>query len=337
MRRIYLHLPIAESASRYYRLLLPYRHCVDRLRVEHQVELVLSPTFRAADLHHFDGAVLLREPEPDLLNIFLAARANRSGTERPFRLAWNIDDDFWNVPEWSQAWKAYQNELLMARCSQMRQYADFVWSSTPILSEALKRNASARVLPNYLDLRDWPEPQPRDYTAPTRVVWAGSHTHAHDVLRLVEGVKWLQRQQPGKYEFHFIGDVPGDLIGRFERHGLIHHEMVPLAKYPQFLVSLRPDIGLLPLEDNPFNRSKSNIKWLEYTAAGARTVTDAPWCYPEASRLTLAEQWAEAIQLAAQDTSAEFNRRAVLADHCWQNDTCVDVWMNAFLELAGVV
>tara|TARA_R110002167_G_scaffold153010_10_gene347146 strand:+ start:62 stop:391 length:330 start_codon:yes stop_codon:yes gene_type:complete len=32
------------------------------------------------------------------------------------------------------------------------------------------------------------------------------------------------------------------------------------------------DIGICPLIDNLFNRSKSNLKWLQYSALGAATV-----------------------------------------------------------------
>src|SRR5439155_12656725 len=35
---------------------------------------------------------------------------------------------------------------------------------------------------------------------------------------------------------------------------------------------LRVDIGLAPLHDTPFNRAKSDIKYLEYSATGAATM-----------------------------------------------------------------
>ena len=48
-----------------------------------------------------------------------------------------------------------------------------------------------------------------------------------------------------------------------------------VAGLPEFaaaLVAARPDIGLAPLLDEPFNRAKSELHWLEYALAGAPTI-----------------------------------------------------------------
>jgi glycosyltransferase involved in cell wall biosynthesis len=48
-----------------------------------------------------------------------------------------------------------------------------------------------------------------------------------------------------------------------------------LAEFGAALVSARPDIGLAPLLDEPFNRAKSELHWLEYAMAGAPTIATA--------------------------------------------------------------
>ena len=45
-----------------------------------------------------------------------------------------------------------------------------------------------------------------------------------------------------------------------------------LAAFGGALAAARPDIGLAPLLDEPFNRAKSELHWLEYSMAGAATV-----------------------------------------------------------------
>jgi glycosyltransferase involved in cell wall biosynthesis len=45
-----------------------------------------------------------------------------------------------------------------------------------------------------------------------------------------------------------------------------------LAAFGGALVAARPDIGLAPLLDEPFNRAKSELHWLEYAMAGAPTI-----------------------------------------------------------------
>ncbi len=48
-----------------------------------------------------------------------------------------------------------------------------------------------------------------------------------------------------------------------------------LAAFGAALVAARPDIGLAPLLDEPFNRAKSELHWLEYAVAGAPTIASA--------------------------------------------------------------
>ncbi len=45
-------------------------------------------------------------------------------------------------------------------------------------------------------------------------------------------------------------------------------------KYFEILMDLKPEIMIVPLEDNKFNRGKSNIAWIEGTVAGASIITN---------------------------------------------------------------
>jgi hypothetical protein len=43
-------------------------------------------------------------------------------------------------------------------------------------------------------------------------------------------------------------------------------------EYPDLLAKINPDITIAPVEDIPFNHSKSCIKWYEMTAIGCPVV-----------------------------------------------------------------
>ena len=45
-----------------------------------------------------------------------------------------------------------------------------------------------------------------------------------------------------------------------------------MPAFARALRDARPDIGLAPVLDEPFNRAKSELHWLEYTLAGAPTI-----------------------------------------------------------------
>lgn len=103
-----------------------------------------------------------------------------------------------------------------------------------------------------------------------RVLYAGSMTHFKEChLGDFEGpwVPWM-REAAGKGEIdlhcfgfsapEFLSDVPVTL-----------HPYVPAVAFPATVAAIRPDIYLAPLQDNEFNRCKSDLKLLEAAAVGA--------------------------------------------------------------------
>jgi len=52
-----------------------------------------------------------------------------------------------------------------------------------------------------------------------------------------------------------------------------HVPFYPPVMFPTLLASLNIDIGIAPLQDNEFNHSKSCVKFYEYAATGAATLT----------------------------------------------------------------
>ena len=90
----------------------------------------------------------------------------------------------------------------------------------------------------------------------------GSPTHGQD-LELVEDVLFrLQDRFGAAVEFIFWG-CAGSRLSELGR-------VIPFddsyASFLKILGEVHFDIGLAPLVDNAFNRCKSNIKWLEYSA-----------------------------------------------------------------------
>jgi len=71
------------------------------------------------------------------------------------------------------------------------------------------------------------------------------------------------------------GEIKTFTVVRVAPEGLEARELPfseDYAAYARALKNLAPDIGLAPLEDTPFNRCKSAVKWLEYSALGAAGV-----------------------------------------------------------------
>jgi len=58
------------------------------------------------------------------------------------------------------------------------------------------------------------------------------------------------------------------LMKKLRPEQLLLVKPVPIFMYPQVLSSMEWDIGICPIEDNRFNRSKSNLKYLEFAING---------------------------------------------------------------------
>lgn len=105
------------------------------------------------------------------------------------------------------------------------------------------------------------------------VLYLGTPTHADD-LRLIDEALYEIKKKYRKIVFNIIG-VTNDRTSK-EHLQFIEIPLFARKSYPLFvwwLKSLRNfDLGLAPLVDNDFNRSKSGIKFLEYQALGIPVV-----------------------------------------------------------------
>ena len=84
--------------------------------------------------------------------------------------------------------------------------------------------------------------------------------------------------------------------------------LVPVTEFPDRLMRERFDIALAPLAANPFNEARSNLKFLEYSLAGAATVASAVGPFSD-GRLPLvrvgnrSHEWIAAIRRLIEDVA----------------------------------
>ena len=201
-------------------------------------------------------------------------------------VVYETDDDFLHVPA---------DHPMFTRLGPVRPYARelvrraaLVTVSTRELARGMGGAArKVAVLPNGLDGVLWAlgdgGPGPAGLRAPAeaacapqgleagkerpvRIVFAGTASHGRDLDLVAPAIRAVAGRFGAAVEFIFFGQAPQDVPGRcvaFEED---------YASYARALTGLAPDIALAPLEDTPFNRAKSAVKWLEYSAAGAAGV-----------------------------------------------------------------
>jgi len=98
--------------------------------------------------------------------------------------------------------------------------------------------------------------------------WAGAVSYRNGDLEQLR--EWLPDfLQEHDLQFHHAGHDPeapsfAEVVG-IDPARVTTSPIVPIYEYAE---NLKFDIGIVPLSDIPFNRAKSNIKGLEYAAAG---------------------------------------------------------------------
>ncbi len=178
--------------------------------------------------------------------------------------AFEMDDLLWlDLPE-NNPHREYFRQLSPLLAQALRDCDAAITSSTALGAEMERLAADVHVVPNLLDPRLWadaPEP-PED--GPVVIAYAGTATHATDLVLMEDVLERIARVHGDKVAFHFLGcatprlaALPNVRVSEFS------HDY---AAYARTLASAGIHIALAPLEDNPFNRAKSAIKWLEYSA-----------------------------------------------------------------------
>lgn len=183
-----------------------------------------------------------------------------------------------------------------------------VTTTTPILAEVLrKKNPNVVALPNCVNLARW-KPIPLIPHDEVRLFWAGGASHFEDLQILVPVLQAVMQRFTytklvimGQRFEGILKDLPQDRVE--------FHPWEDNLSYPLRCSIIGADISLIPLLDNPFNRCKSPIKWVEQAALGVPAVVSFVSPYAEIYNGDNAvmvegnntEAWVEAVSTLVRD------------------------------------
>lgn len=180
-------------------------------------------------------------------------------------IVYDLDDAFLDVPPFHPLYG-----FLSARAPYIKwvlKEADLIVVSTAALKETLNRYTS-RPIAIQPNLIDWGlfSAQPRKPSGQFNFLISGTPTHHGDWAIIEDPLAEILVNYKNDVNAVFFGALPKRFTG---------HPAVKLlqfeADYKSYASRIRDlDIhaALVPLEDTEFNRCKSDIKWLEYSAAG---------------------------------------------------------------------
>lgn len=200
-------------------------------------------------MDYYDTFVLQRQSTPFMLDI-----VDRLKAKGKFVIG-ELDDDFWHLHKDSPVYGYwYDNDFANLRVLEaFLRKCDRVTNTTKLLADILRQfNRDVVVVPNYLPARTWDVPK---RTNERLVVgWAGGEPHGMDMPLLqfmgqIVKDHDIEFQVCGRQQYPF--DFPYTVVAPRD----IEH-------YPEILAGF--DIGLAPIIDTQFNRSKSDLKHVEY-------------------------------------------------------------------------
>lgn len=178
-------------------------------------------------------------------------------------MVYEIDDALWAVPAASYH-RPYIAHDIDERIGRATQFCDVITVSTSCLQREMRRicgdRIPVRVVPNMLGRPSFQQAthvrmaNMRPHRKP-RVGWGGGISHTGDLALITDAMASLG----DKIEWVFLGMKPQGLDGIVVEY----HNGVPPQQYLATLAALDLDLMLAPLEDNLFNRCKSNLRLIE--------------------------------------------------------------------------
>lgn len=357
MSKIFLHQANAWGGG-YYRAKSPSFNCYETLASK-GIHLTVGDQLLNSEIN-YDAFIFHLIPNQEMLHFTNAVK------EMGRKVVWNLDDDFWNVPDYVPVQRDFSDR---AKFHAMVDLVDYIFVSTEPLARQVysvmgkQVKEKIKVLPNLTDTTLFDTTYaPTLSDNPVRILWAGSNCHDEDLQQIIKPIKDLMEEFGDYATFIFFGYIPTEFAD-FERiqgshqakiiakdYGvkLAHLNSVELKYYFDVLTAIRPHIAIAPLVDNVFNQSKSSIKFYEYSMAGSATIASnvAPYSVIEHERTGLLvdpgdeEGWKKAIRTLIlnkkqRDYLAGNAKKAVIENYSWHAKEAKAKWIDAFEMLVS--
>ncbi len=212
---------------------------------------------------------LIQRDFPGQISVFLKILEQTRKLSIP--LIYEIDDLLFELPADHNLMKTGNYSCNFLPMLLAIKEADLVIVSTQPIADYLKPfNENIIVLPNYLIDEFWgfqPIKNSTQEITPITIGYVGGSTHAKDVENILAPLLRISELYQNKIQFLFWGMEPPIELTKNTKV-----KVRPIIEnYKEFakeFVKQDIDVLIAPLQDTPFNRAKSNLKFLEYSTLG---------------------------------------------------------------------
>jgi len=253
----------------------------------HNKAVVHGTTVMNVDSRYYvntKGVRIQRQATPQQLEFvkFLRQLANKNN----FRLIYEIDDICFaeDIPDYNKYKTAFTDPAIRKSAQEMMALCDEITVTCPFMRDYYRDktgNNNVTVIPNFMpkfwldrfyDVNRTMESYDRNKRKP-RILYAGSGAH-FDVEQRVKfkddfhHVNDVIRKTVDKYQWIFLGAHPLPIIDLVRSGKVEFHPWKRLYEYGKGLYDLNVNMIVAPLQDNTFNRAKSDLKYIEASALG---------------------------------------------------------------------
>jgi len=230
------------------------------------------------------GVRIQRQATPQQLEFVKWLR--KVADKNNFRLIYEIDDICFSedIPDYNKYKTAFEDPNIRKSAQEMMSICDEITVTCPFMRDYYRDktgNQNVTVLPNFMpkfwldrfyDNNRTMESFDINKKKP-RILYAGSGAH-FDVENRVKfkddfyHVNEVIRKTVDKYQWVFLGAHPLPIRDLVQSGKVEFHPWRKLYEYGKGLFDLNVNMIVAPLQDNTFNRAKSDLKYIEACALG---------------------------------------------------------------------
>jgi glycosyltransferase involved in cell wall biosynthesis len=260
MKVIHVLIPtFASKGVSYHRLIKPYEAL--QKQGDHNVKFINKYQMEPCDYLVFNRVAANTPKE----HFEIIDRAKSNGTKIVLDL-----DDYWSLPEDHHLHNYYVKNRIYELMQETIKLADIVTCTNNELASKVKHDV-IHILPNNIDVKE-PQWKPKSKTWQNMFGWVASAAHMSDTAPIAALAKAKLQGILRRANLAFCGyNEKSDECKYFFQvmSGNGNHEVylapfLPIEKYAENYDEI--DVALAPLQDNPFNRCKSDLKIVEAAA-----------------------------------------------------------------------
>ena len=319
----------------------------------HQKAVVHGTTVMNVDERYYvqaKGVRIQRQATPQQLEFVKWIR--KVADKNNFRLIYEIDDICFHedIPDYNKYKTAFTDPNIRKSAQEMMAMCDEITVTCPYMKDYYKaktNNNNVTVVPNFMpkfwlgrysDLNRTMESYDKNKRKP-RILYAGSGAH-FDVENRVKfkddfyHVNDVIRKTIDKYTWVFLGAHPLPIRDLVQSGKVEFHPWKRLFEYGKGLFDLNVNMVVAPLQDNTFNKAKSDLKYIEACALGLPIACQDLVTYENAPiKFRTGEDMIAQIETTLQDRKrykAICKKARQYADNRWLED---DRNIDCYLEL----